>query len=278
MAVSAALLIGLSVSAVTCRPSAPASPAITPTPTAEEAAAAAAARAPTPPPPPQLQVLKVSGSGEKGKFRVKLQWNGEGRGMWKIKRWTVMRDLTNQTQSMLVLTDQAFEVDAGDPQLIFVVAVCINPNLPPARQLLVEYPGAPQYVLTDEIPHPKVKAVVDTIKEVEAALPQMMSRLRFRHNTVELVSPRGREPDYLQVVVWDQSVEPPRPYLDDNVIEAAVVVASSGGMTAAEYAIHLQRTIPGSTTGETQRLANRIADQVNRLLALAGLSERLRKR
>lgn len=269
IALAAVLLLSLATSGVTCRPPGSGEPAVTPTPPE---------LTPTPPPQPQLRVIKISGSGEKNKFRVKLKWDGEGTTIWKIKRWTVMRDLTNQTQSMLVINEQAFEIEPGEPRLIFVLAVCINPELPAARQLLVDYPGAPRYVLTDEIPNPRVQTLVEAIGKVEAGIEAMRPRLRFRRNTVELTRPQPGEEAYLQVVVWDQSVTPPRPYLEENVIEAAVVVAAAGGMTLADYSIHLQKTIPGADAGETLSLATQIQDRVNKLLALAGLSERLRKR
>ncbi len=262
-------LAGVSTGGLTCLPDGTTETQITPTPPPAT---------PTPPATPQLKLLKVSGTGAKSKFRVKVQWNGEEPTFWKVKRWTVMRDLTNQTQSMLVVEEQAFEIQPGEPRNIDVRGVCINPTLPPARQLLVDYPGAPQYVLTNEIPVPAVKQVIATIMEVEAALPAMMPRLRFKRNTVELVQPRPREESYLGVVVWDQSVSPPLPHLDQNVVEAAVVVAAAGGMTVAEYSTHLQRSVPGSSSTDTTALAREVADQVNKLLGLANLSARLTTR
>lgn len=241
----------------------------------EAAATPTAPPTPTPPPPPELKILKISGAGAKNKFRVKLQWNGDEPTIWRVERWTLMQDITEQTQSMLVLNEQAFEIRGGEPRIIYVPAICINPEKPPARHLLVDYEGAPVYLLTTDIPDQHIRAVIDTIEKVEAELEALLPRLRFIGNSYELREPQPNDELHLSLVVWDLSGEEPYPYIREEAIEAALIVAAKRGMTYNDYVVYLQRTIPGVDKKDALRLIREVQPTVNKLLTLAGLAERL---
>jgi len=240
--------------------------------------------APTPPttpplpPEPELKIVKVAGNGKKNQFTVKLAWNGKDPTEWKIARWTLMRDRTNQSQSLLVLSDQVFKVESGEYRLVTVNATCINPDKPPARALIVDYPGMPIYELTTKIEDNKVAALIQAVQEVGYGMQAMMPRLKFlRSGEVELTKPQPKEDLYLNIVNWDASAQPPIPYVAEDVIDAALVVTVSGGMDSAKFVQYFQGKHPGVSAKDSQREMTRLQPQVNKLLQLANLSERLGK-
>jgi hypothetical protein len=247
--------------------------------------APAPAPAPIAPPPatsanPELKVLKVSGAGagQTGIFVVKLQWNGDKPTDWTIKKWTMMRDKTDQTQSMLVIEDQSFPVKPGEPTVATVRAIPINPTKEPPRNLIVEYAGMPVYELTDKIEDPKVRALQGAIEKVNQAFVQMMPLVRIVGDSVQYApKDRAKVEPYLSIALWDLSGAKPRPYIEPTVLEGAFVVAFSGGMTQRGLASFIQKKSAGITERNAIQEAARIAGPINRLLDIAGLDARLTK-
>jgi len=235
--------------------------------------------APTPPPPPapEMKIIKISGLNAKNRFQVKLEWTGPEPESWKINRWMMMRDTTGQTQSLLVIFDQEFMIRPGEPRYLNVQAVCINPALPPARPLIIEYEGAPHYELTNEIPNPDIVKVITAVESVETGMEAMMPRLTFSGEYYELSNPQPMDKVYLDIVIWDLTGSTPRPFISQTVIEGAVIVAAHGGMSSADYATYLQKLIPGLTQGDARAEVKRNRKRINTLLTLAGLAAQLKR-
>lgn len=230
------------------------------------------------PPPPELKVIKISGAGFKNRFRVRVQWNGDKPTRWAVKRWMMMRDLTDQTQSMLVLANQTFLVRPGEPRDLFIQAMCVKPDKPAPRHLIVEYEGAPIYKLTDRIEDPILQSIVNTVTEVEQGMHLVVPKLTFRGDRYEY-SPRAlskRDKQYLALVLWEIDGDKPEPYLEEPMIQSAIIVALYGGMSAKEYTTYLEKM--GLTAQEARSDHKRMRPRINLLLELAGLEGRLSKR
>ncbi|HPM77239.1 MAG TPA: hypothetical protein PK961_09120 [bacterium] len=236
------------------------------------------AATPAPPPAPKLTLLKVSGAGFKNRFRARLQWNGDQPTKWTVKRWSMMVDRTDQTQSMLVLADQSFTVAPGEPRDIFVEAMCVNPDKPAPRHLIVEYEGAPKYELTQTIDQPIVRSIVNAVAEVEDGMQAVLPKLTFRGDRYEY-SPRAlsaRDRQYLELVLWEIDGDKPLPYLEEDMIRSAIIVGVSGGMSVESYLAYLQQM--GLTKDEARTDHKRLVARVNLLLEMAGLEGRLATR
>lgn len=224
----------------------------------------------------EMRVLKVSGAGNSNIFAVKLEWTGDKPAEWKINRWTVMWDQTGQTQSMLVVEDQTFTINPGEPRTVQVKAIPLDPAKPAARHLIVDYEGMPVYVLTKEIPNPDAKKVIASLDTIDAALRQMIPLVRFVGSSIEY-SPkdRGKIEPYLEVVVWNMDGDKPTPYIEQTVIEDALVVAIAGGMTEAGFNSFLQSRYPGISSKDAAGELRRLKPKINRLLELAGTEARI---
>ncbi|HPQ70010.1 MAG TPA: hypothetical protein PKW95_12850 [bacterium] len=233
---------------------------------------------PTPPPAPTLTLVKVSGMGAKNRFRVRMQWNGDKPTKWTVKRWTMMVDRTGQTQSMLVLADQSFQIQPGEPRDLAIDAMCVNPDKPAPRHLIVDYEGAPKYELTQTIDDPTIAAIVNTVAEVEDGMKAVLPKLTFRGDRYEY-SPRAlsaRDRQYLELVLWEIDGDKPIPYLEEDMIRSAIIVAVSGGMSVNDYLTYLQQM--GLTKDEAHTDHKRLVARVNLMLEMAGLEGRLATR
>lgn len=226
-----------------------------------------------PPPRPEMITHKVAGSGKGDTFTVTLEWTGPEVQPWTINRWTVMRDRTDQTQSMLVIEDQTFEVKPNEKRTVQVKAIPITAGKPPARHLIVDYEGMPVYVLTTEIVEPALQSVIDGVGRVEGATTEMMSLVKFVGDSLEYApGDRDKVEPYLEIIVWDLNADPPQPYIEKAVIEAALVAAVAGGITANEYATFLQTKVPGLKTKDALKEIKRLRNRVNALLNYSGVA------
>ncbi|MDP8222177.1 MAG: hypothetical protein P9L99_02350 [Candidatus Lernaella stagnicola] len=231
-----------------------------------------------PPEPPRMIVHKVSGSGNATLFAARVEWTGVDVAPWTIKRWTIMRDKTAQTQSMLVVETQTFEIKPGEVRTLQVRAVPLDPDKPPARHLIVDYEGMPEYELTTEIASPTVKTLAAAIERVDLAVEEMLQLVEFVGQSIEYKPEyRDKVEPYLAIVVWEFSGEKPRPYIEKPVIEASVIVGLASGMNGEGYAAYLQKKLPGLSLKDAKNEAKRIRPRVNALLEMAGLDARLER-
>jgi hypothetical protein len=179
---------------------------------------------------------------------------------------------------MIVVEDQVFTIAPGEPHTVQVKALPINPEKEPARNLVIDYPGMPVYQLTEQIVDPRVQAIDDALQRLDRAFADMLPLVKFRGSSIEyLPKDRAKIDPYLELATWDLSGMQPRPYLEQETIEAALVVAFAGGMSVKDYASYLQKKIAGLAAGAALKEAQRLQPKVNKFLGFAKLDVRLKK-
>jgi hypothetical protein len=228
------------------------------------------------PPQPEMRLVKVSGAGKADMFSARLVWTGKDPEPWTVKRWTLMHDKTGQTQSMIVIEEQTFSIKPGETRTVQVKSVPLDPSKPPARHLIVEYEGMPVYELTRQTADAKVNQFIQGVERFENDLTGMMAKVKFVGQSIEYApADRAAVEPFLEIIVWDLSGDTPEPYIEQPVIEAALVTAMAGGMSLADFATFLQRKVAGLSVKDAAGEARRLRPRVNALLEYAGFAARL---
>jgi len=223
-------------------------------------------------PKAELKVLKVHGigSGRTDAFLVKLQWTGKEPTTWTIGKGSAMQDKTNQSQTLLVLTDQTFEIRPGEPTTVQVKAISVGDfNKPAPKNLIIDYKGMPVYHLTGRLENETALQALEKIEMLHSGLEQMKKVVEIKGTTIEY-EPKDKQlvAPYLEIVKWDMSVKPPNPYLDETVskILFAVLMRNQNPVSFTEFKNILQEI--GIAVPEQE--AHRLRQVVNKALGLVG--------
>lgn len=245
---------------------------VQPTPAAEKPAMAPNTKPVPKLPKAELKILKVHGvgSGRTDAFLVKLQWTGKEPTTWKVSRGAALHDKTGQSQTLLVIRDQSFEIRPGEPTTVQVQAISIGDFSKQApKNLIIDYEGMPVYQLTSRLENEPALQALDKIDTLNAGLEQMKKVVEIKGTTIEyepkdtkLVAP------YLEIVKWDMNVKPPRPYIEDTVLKTlfAVLMRNQNAVSQAEFKSILQEL--GIAVPEDE--AQRIRQTTNKALSIVG--------